>query len=383
MVLIRSTSLGRYEPGSWEGAVKGLGVSHSTDEFEVAAEMSHDGTLAPACARRIQEVLDSAGFVVIPGILSSSEADEALALVRAAIDDPARTSAGFASETDSLYRRRDFCPMASSPEVIELSATLCQRLQEVLKEYCGRSRSVLEISTLTSYLGSSHQYVHRDPYGALCMFVAVDEVTAEQGGTVFVPRTHMYGGAEMQFDGKGYLLMELFRRACNWKILRHNLAKLWRIRQTGQPKLSPGEFRDRVFSRKMDAHQPNLARFLLGKTYQFNILMLNPVALWQMFRYRRIIDESFSMVQTVPAKGTVILYRSDVLHAGPDNNSERPRYIFSMSIARDIMHPGQWEYGYAPHSTLRAHPLSLGDLLDMKPKARERSAREARVLERG
>ena len=35
----------------------------------------------------------------------------------------------------------------------------------------------------------------------LCLFAAVDEVLSEQGGTVFVPGTHNYSGADMKHNG--------------------------------------------------------------------------------------------------------------------------------------------------------------------------------------
>src|SRR5690606_36151872 len=67
--------------------------------------------------------------------------------------------------------------------------------------------------------------------------------------------------------------------------------------------------------------------------------------------------------QTAPRKGTVILYLSDLLHAGPDNRSPHPRRLFSMSIGRQIIAPKLWHAGYSPHPTLTTNPMSLGDLL--------------------
>ena len=60
----------------------------------------------------------------------------------------------------------------------------------------------------------------------------------------------------------------------------------------------------------------------------------------------------FRLVQTAPRKGTVILYRSDLLHAGPDNRSLHPRRFFGMSIARDVIEHKYWHDGYSPHPTL-------------------------------
>lgn len=187
-----------------------LDVSYDTREFEVAAELDQSGRLTPACARQVCKILDEQGFVVIPNLMSEEEAAEGLRLVHDAIDDANREIGAFASQTDIQYRRRDFCPLPSTKPVLTYAAMLCQRLQQVLVEYCGRTRQVLEISTLTSYLGSSHQYIHRDPDGVLCMFAAVDDVSPEQGGTVFVPGTHTYSGADMKHGGKAILFVRLF-----------------------------------------------------------------------------------------------------------------------------------------------------------------------------
>ncbi len=161
--------------------------------------------------------------------------------------------------------------------------------------------------------------------------------------------------------------MELFRRRANARIFRHNLAKLWRMRKASEAALAPGEFRDRVLSTKWDQHQPNLLRFMLGKNSQFSLRHLGPRTLWQVLRRGEELDALFQPVQAAPRKGTVILYRSDLLHAGPDNRTARPRRFFGMSIARDIIAPKYWHDGYSPHPTLLAAPLTFGDLLEAVP----------------
>jgi len=147
----------------------------------------------------------------------------------------------------------------------------------------------------------------------------------------------------------------------------HNLKKLWDMRKDEKAPLAPGEFLDRVFSTKWDQHQPNLLRFALGKNSQFGLHMLGPRTLWKLYCHREVLRNLFSLVQLAPRKGTVILYRSDLLHAGPDNRSPHPRQFFGMSIARDIIEPKHWHDGYSPHPTLTAHPMSFGDLLDSAP----------------
>lgn len=341
-----------------------LELSNDTSVFEVSAVLDEDGKLTSDCVRLARTTIDDHGFVILTDLLSDGEADAGLELIRQTTDDPDRNRGAFASETDNRYRRRDFCSLPSTPHVTSFAAALCQRLEGVISEYCGRSRPLLEVTTLTSYFGSSHQYIHRDPAGVLSLFAAVEDVSEDQGGTVFVPGTHLYGGADSKHDGKAHALMELFRIRCNYRIFRHNLKKLWRMRKDAKAPLAPGEFVDRVFSSKWDQHQPNLMRFLLGKNSQFSIHMLSPAKLWKLHRHHDALNTLFNLVQTAPRKGTVILYRSDLLHAGPDNRSPHPRRLFSMSIARDIVEPKFWHDGYSPHPTLTAQPVCLGDLLD-------------------
>ena len=344
-----------------------LKVSSDTSAFEVPASLDDNGRLTDQCVRQALTMIDTHGLVVLTGLLSDEEAKIGLELMRQTIDDPERSRCSFASETDNIYVRRDFCSLPSTAPVTRFAATLCQRLEGVLSEFCGRSRPLLEIITLTSYRGSSHQYIHRDPAGVISLLAAVEDVSEEQGGTVFAPGTHMYGGAHNTHGGAAFELMELFRRRCNYRILRHNLKKLWGMRKDTANPLAAGEFRDRVFSSKWDQHQPNLLRFMLGKNSQFSLRMLGPRTLWKLRRQRETLNNLFRLVQVAPRKGTLILYRSDLLHAGPDNRSPNPRRFFGLSIARDMIEPKFWHDGYSPHPTLTARPMCLGDLLDTPP----------------
>lgn len=340
--------------------MKTLDISNDTTEFEVSAQFSSNGQISESCTREICRLVDTAGFAVVNDLLDSSEADHGLAMMRQHLEDPNREKGDFASQTDMRYGRRDFCPLPSNPDVLSYAATLAQRLQPAIQEYCGVTRKVLEISTMTSYRGASHQYIHRDPDGVLCLFAAVDDVTSEQGGTVFVPGTHKFSGADMMFDGRADFLSRLYQAACNYSILGHNLRTLWSMRKKGTDTLRPGEWKDRVFSTRYDNHQPNIFRFLLGKNSVFSF---SPRTLWQIRQHRKTLARYFRTVQTAPRKGTVILYRSDMLHAGPDNRTDRPRYFFGMSIARDIVFEQQWREGYSSHSTLLENPQNFGDLL--------------------
>lgn len=341
-----------------------LQVSNDTSAFEVPAVLDAQGKLTADCAQAAIRMMDVHGLVVLTGLLSKEEADLGLNLIRETISDPERNRCAFASETDNRYARRDFCSLPSTPPVIGFAASLARRLEDVFGEYCGRTRPLLEVITLTSYLGSSHQYIHRDPIGVISLLAAVEDVSDQQGGTVFVPGTHLYGGAESKQDGAAYELMELFRTRCNWQVFWHNLRKLRAMRKDAAAPLAPGEFRDRVFSTRWDQHQPNILRFVLGKNAEFSLRMLGPRNLWKLYRHREALDRQFRLVQAAPRKGTVILYRSDLLHGGPDNRSPQPRRLFGMSIARDIVEPKFWHDGYTPHPSLTAQPLRLVDLLD-------------------
>lgn len=338
-------------------------VSNDTSVFEVSAVLDEAGKLTSDCVGQAVMMMDTYGLVVLTNLLSDEEADLGLELMRQTIDDPDRSHSSFASETDNLYVRRDFCSLPSVPPVTRFAATLSQRLEGVYAQYCGRARSLLEVATFTSYFGSSHQYIHRDPVGVISLFAAVEDVSEQQGGTVFIPGTHMYGGSGNKHGGQAHDLIELFRIRCNYRIFLHNLKKLWRMRKDIDAVLAPGEFLDRVFSTRWDQHQPNVLRFVLGKNSQFSLRMLRPRTLWKLYRNRDVLDNLFCLVQAAPRKGTVILYRSDLLHAGPDNRSLHPRRFFGMSIARDIIEPKYWHDGYSPHPTLTAQPMTLGDLL--------------------
>ncbi len=340
--------------------MKKLDISHDTSEFEVAAQLTDDGNISQSCAIDIIHLLDTQGFAVITGLLTEGEANHGLSMVRHYLEDPERQKGEFASQTDMLYGRRDFCPLPSNPDVLSYAATFAQRLQPAISEYCGTTRKVLEISTMTSYRGASHQYIHRDPDGVLCLFAAVDDISPEQGGTVFVPGTHKYSGADMMFDGQADFLTRLYQAKCNYSILKHNLKTLWGLYKSSAFTLNRRELLDRVFSTRYDNHQPNLFRFVLGKNSVFSF---SPRTLLQIKKHRQTLAKYFRLVQTAPPKGTVILYRSDMLHAGPDNHTDNPRYFFGMSIARDVVFEEQWREGYSSHESLLENPQNYGDLL--------------------
>lgn len=354
-----------------------LDISHDTSEFEVAADftagLTNNGQLSESCALEVCRLLDTQGFAVITGLLNTDEADYGLSMVRQYLDEPDRQKGEFASQTDMLYGRRDFCPLPSDPGVLSYAAMFAQRLQPAIGEYCGTTRKVLEISTMTSYRGASHQYLHRDPDGVLCLFAAVDDISPEQGGTVFVPGTHKYSGADMMLDGRASFLTGLYQAKCNYSILKHNLKSLWKLRKATF--LSRREWLDRVFSTRYDNHQPNVFRFLLGKNPVFSF---NLKTLLKIRRNRSALAKHFRLVQTAPRKGSVILYRSDMLHAGPDNHTDRPRYFFGMSIARDVVFEQQWREGYSSHESLLQNPQNFGDLLRYNPDM-ENTADPAKV----
>lgn len=346
-----------------------LSVSGDTAAFEVAAVLDADGRLAGPCAEAARAMMATHGFVILTGLLSDAEADQGLGLVQRALDDPARSLCAFASQTDNRHRRRDFCSLPASPDVTAFAATIARRLEGVLSAWVAHEHPLLEVTTLTSYLGSSHQYIHRDPAGVISLFAALEDVSEAQGGTVFIPGTQPGGVAGRPHDAAAMEAMDLAALAWNWRITRHNLAKLWLMRESREAPLAPGEFRDRVFSTKWDEHQPNLLRFILGKNSLFSLRMLGPGTLWKLWRRRSELRAAYRLVQTTPKKGSVILYQSDMLHAGPDNRSHAPRRLFSMSLARGPVTEKMWHDGYSPHPTLKAKPMSFGDLLAVGEEA--------------
>ena len=339
-------------------------ISDDTSAYEVPAVLDADGRLADPCVRQALTRIDTHGFVIFTGLLSPEEADAGLEMVRQAADDPERNLCTFASETDNRYKRRDFCSLPSTPFMKNFAGMLCQRLEGVLMEYCRPSHQLLEAITLTSYLGSSHQYFHRDPPNVISLFAAFEDISADQGGTVFVPGTHKYAGVEKRHGGKALELMNLFMIRKNLRIFRYNFEKLLGMRKDRDAPLAPGEFRDRVFSRKWDEYQPNVLRFLMGRSTHLSIRSLSLRTVRNLLRYREQLDSAFPIVRTAPRKGTVILMRSDVIHAGPDNRSPHPRRLFGMSISRDIIDPEHRYDGYSPHPDLLAQPMTFGDLLD-------------------
>ncbi len=180
----------------------GLRISHDTSAYEVLAALDADGRLSGACVAQALAMMDTHGLVLLTGLLSDAEADAGLKLMQQTIADPDRARSAFASETDNHYVRRDFCSLPSSGEVTGFAAMLAQRLGGVIGEYCGRSRPVLEIATFTSYFGSSHQYIHRDPAGVISMFAAVEDVALEQGARCSCRGRTSMAGPNMPMAGR-------------------------------------------------------------------------------------------------------------------------------------------------------------------------------------
>lgn len=339
--------------------MSGLDVSNDTTRFEVEAELDDHGRLTQECAERISALVDEHGFAVMLGLLTEEECDAGLNLVREVLDDPDREKATFASQTDIRYGRRDFCPLPSTGPLLDYFALLADRAAPALVLHCGLTRSVLEMSTLTSYLGSSHQYLHRDPSGVLCMFAALDDVSDEQGGTVFVPGTHRYNGSGRRHGGRSETLMQIFQFLSNRRVYPYNRQKLKGMVRSGE--VSEQEYKDKTFSKADDIHQPNLRRLLSNPFVGRSHYTLKK--LYRRLRQGQLAQETFELVQAAPPKGSVLIYRSDMLHAGPDNRSEKPRYFLNINIARDSIHPKLWRAGYSAHSSLLDDPMSLGDLI--------------------
>ena len=342
-----------------------LPISHDTAEFEVAVDLDKSGILAKDKVKQACHILDKQGFVILTDLLTEEESTNGLNLVTEQLADPDRERSDFASQVDIQYVRRDFCPLPSTKPILSFSSLVCKRISTILLEHTGASRPVLEISTLTSYEGSSHQYLHRDPEGIISVLVAVDTINEQQGGTLLVPGTHPYLGSDYEHDGLATLYMHHFQKMVNTRIFAYNFAKLRRIMKTQQPSMSAQEYRRRMYYSPSlhDDHQPNLFNFLLGRNSYFDLTNFNPLELIRIFRHKRAARKAYKLIQVCPSRGSVIIYRSDMLHAGPDNCSTRPRYFFNINIAREMVHPVYGEEGYSSHSTLKENPLCLDDLI--------------------
>jgi ectoine hydroxylase-related dioxygenase (phytanoyl-CoA dioxygenase family) len=331
--------------------------------FEVQASFDGAGGLSAVCLQQALDLMDRHGFVVINDVLDGDEAAAGLELVLAQLRDPERERATFASETDVGNQRRDFCPLPSTEPVLAFSGLVCSRIADLLTTYTSPSRAVLEISTLTSYLGCSHQYLHRDPAGAICVFIAVADVSPEQGGTVFVPGTHRYIGSAVTNYGASETFMTVFQDDVNQRLFRYNLRMLWDLYQAKRAGITRRELRDRVWSRLPDKAQPNIRQFLTCKNSAYDLTNYRPRSLLLSLRYRRFARGAYDLVQVSPRAGSVVVYRSDMLHAGPDNRSTEPRYVMSLTVARDTSPPDSRRFGYTPHSTLIEDPKTLADLI--------------------
>lgn len=162
--------------------------------------------------------------------------------------------------------------MPSSAPVLAFAGLLCRRLEKTLLPDCAGVGQVLEISTLTTYMGASHRYLHRDPLGVICLFAAVDDVAPEQGGTVFVPGSHKYCEVYPAADR----WQRLFRMRGNLGICGRNIRMLWRLRRRAVPANGFKEMVERLFSARSDDHQSNLLRFLSGRNDVFSLFTLAP-----------------------------------------------------------------------------------------------------------
>jgi hypothetical protein len=149
--------------------------------------------------------------------------------------------------------------------------------------------------------------------------------------------------------------------------MRYNLRKITRLWRSEQPRISTREFVERVFSKKRDEHQPNIYYFLTRSPNSvFNLSKFGLRTLIRLVQYGKEAARTFRLIQASPKRGAVIIYRSDILHAGPDNRSEHPRYFLNINLARDVIHPEAWHNGYSPHSSLRAKPMTLGELINYR-----------------
>jgi hypothetical protein len=66
-------------------------------------------------------------------------------------------------------------------------------------------------------------------------------VTQFQGGTVFAPGTHPFSGSDKRHAGKTERLMSVLQLQRNQRIVAHNLRKLSKMRNSGEPLITNDE----------------------------------------------------------------------------------------------------------------------------------------------
>lgn len=86
---------------------------------------------------------------------------------------------------------------------------------------------------------------------------------------------------------------------------------------------------------------------------------------WQMRKNKQALQEKYRLVQAAPRKGSIILYLSDMLYAGPNIKSDKPWYFITLNIARDDISHDHWHDGFSSHQFLVDKPKNFGDLLDI------------------
>jgi hypothetical protein len=154
--------------------------------------------------------------------------------------------------------------------------------------------------------------------------------------------------------------MEIYENLFNLRIFYHNLVKLWRIRKL----LAAGEFRARVISRNLDLHQPNLYSFLSKWGKHINVHIL-PKKFWRLYKLRKECC-AYDCFQVSPKNGTAILYFSEIMHAGPDNNTEKPRHFLNLSVVRPTLLGEVRKNAYTLHPSFISEPKTLGEILDIQ-----------------
>lgn len=329
-----------------------LPTTFDTTAFEVAPRFDADGVITAESLDEIRAVMDDNGFVILPGFLTPDEVETGRGLQDGTIVDVAGETSQFASETDIHYRRRDFHAIPWTDTTHRFLSSVLGRTGDLLRPYMDDDAALLECSAMISYPGSSHQYLHRDPDGAISVFLVLDDVDRKRGGTVFVPGSHRDDSTDVY----------VYARMINAVVFAHNLVKLVKMRLGRGPEPGPGEIRSRLWSRLADRHQPNLLGFLTGKNIYMSIRDFFPDRLFRLVTRGPRAWRSYQLVGTAPDTGTVIVWHSRIFHAGPDNVSDGARMIMTVSLSRDGFDAYEWREAYQPHSSMVGNPTRVAEL---------------------
>ena len=245
------------------------------------------------------------GVVLVPGVLTKELTAalrdcvvSELELMRDAIRaDPSLSVPLFYVPADihfSTPRGYVLLPLRDTPSVRagpETIGPIVQASRELLSpqkplsglfgELCdGNASQMYDFCALRTEPGAARQVVHCDtPHqdipGLFCAFIALQDVTFEMGGTLFIPKTHTKTAARKQFDNNNERETMLRQAKSQYTMLKAGDAAVFdmRILHAGLANLKDGgsqRFLMAITFRNLQAngdlgHKPNLRPGYVGK----------------------------------------------------------------------------------------------------------------------